>query len=90
MAVEFRGADLARLRPEDARAAVSAARGAVSNIELVAADPTETGFERTWRLIFDVAPSSDEPADVKALVRTRSGRRLTETWTAQIFAERAT
>ncbi|WP_292069968.1 hypothetical protein [Brevundimonas sp. UBA7534] len=65
-------------------------RGAVSNIELVAADPAETGFERTWRLIFDVAPSSDEPADVKAWLRTRSGRRLTETWTAQIFAERAT
>lgn len=90
MAIEFRGAGLASLHPAEARAVVTAANGQVANIELVVGDPTETGYERMWRLIFDVAPTSDEPADVRAFVRTRNGRRLTEVWTAQIFAERAT
>ena len=90
MAIEFRGAGLASLDPAEARAVVTAAKGRVANIELVVGDPTETGYERMWRLIFDVAPTSDEPADVRAFVRTRNGRRLTEVWTAQIFAERAT
>ena len=59
-------------------------------VELAVGDPTETGYARTWRLIFDVAPTSDEPADVRAFLQTRNGRRLTEVWTAQIFADRAT
>ena len=90
VAVEFRGAGLVGLEPAQARAVVTASRGAVSNIELAVGDPAETGFERMWRLIFDVAPTSDEPADVRAFIRTRNGRRLTEVWTAQIFADRAT
>ncbi len=91
IAVEFQGANLAGLDPaRDARPVVTAAKGDLGAVELVIGDPTETGYARTWRLIFDVAPTSDEPADVRAFVRTGNGRRLTEVWTAQIFAERAT
>lgn len=91
IAVEFQGANLTGLDPDhDARPVVTAARGRVGAVELAVGDPTETGYARTWRLIFDVAPTWHEPADVRAFIQTGSGRRLTEVWTAQIFPEPAT
>lgn len=88
MAIEFRGKALAGLDLDSGvRPVVRVTNGRVWNIAMYPGAVMEVGFERMWRLIFDVSPSSDQPADVRAFLLARDGRRLTEVWTSQVFPD---
>lgn len=80
--VEFTGSELERLRAEQpVEANVTASTGRVTQV--VVQKNEEKG---AWRVYFHFRPESDDPADLRCVLRLR-GKTLTETWTYLWTAE---
>lgn len=85
VAVEFQGANLLALRTAiDIEADVTARGGQIRLLSHYPAARQENETEGLWRVVFDVAPDSAEPADVRVVLRQKGGS-LSETWTALVF-----
>jgi glucans biosynthesis protein len=85
VAIEFQGANLRALREAiDIEADVTANNGEIRLLSHYPAARREDETGGLWRVVFDVAPTGAEPADVRVVLRQK-GRALSETWTGLVF-----
>jgi glucans biosynthesis protein len=85
VAIEFQGANLRALREAiDIEADVTANNGEIRLLSHYPAARREDETGGLWRVVFDVAPTGAEPADVRVVLRQK-GRPLSETWTGLVF-----
>lgn len=82
LVIDFHGNALAGLdRSSGVASDVTATRGKVLN----QATYNVVGRPNRWRLTTDIAPEGKEPADIRAVLRDRAGKALTEICISQLF-----